>query len=103
MKGRHRIIVQNNRLRYDFEIKRNITIIQGDSATGKTTLIALLRQAYSFGAGSGVEVVCDVPCIPLEGRNWKILLQSFSDSILFIDEENAFIRFIRSLHSSLFR
>ena len=44
MKGLHKVIVQNNRLHYEFEIKRNITIIQGNSATGKTTLINMLRQ-----------------------------------------------------------
>lgn len=44
MKGRHRIVVKNNRIHYEFEIKRNITIIQGDSATGKTTLINMLRR-----------------------------------------------------------
>lgn len=33
MRGTHRIIVQNKRIRYDFEIRRNITIIRGDSAT----------------------------------------------------------------------
>ena len=44
MTGRYRIIVQNRRLHYALEIKRNITIIQGDSATGKTTLIDMLRQ-----------------------------------------------------------
>lgn len=43
MTGRYRIIVQNRRLHYALEIKRNITIIQGDSATGKTTLIDMLR------------------------------------------------------------
>ena len=49
MKGKHRVIVQNNRLHYEFEIKRNITIIRGDSATGKTTLINMLRQAENLG------------------------------------------------------
>lgn len=67
MKGKHKIIVQNNRLHYEFEIKRNITVIQGDSATGKTTLIEMLRQAYEFGPSSGVDVVCDVPCPPVGG------------------------------------
>ena len=38
MKGLHKVIVQNNRLHYEFDIRRNITIIQGNSATGKTTL-----------------------------------------------------------------
>lgn len=44
MKGKHKIVVKNNRLHYEFEIKRNITIIKGDSATGKTTLINMIRQ-----------------------------------------------------------
>lgn len=44
MRGKHKVIVQNNRLHYEFELKRNITIIRGDSATGKTTLINMIRQ-----------------------------------------------------------
>lgn len=36
MKGSYHIIVQNKRIRYEFDIRRNITIIRGDSATGKT-------------------------------------------------------------------
>ena len=91
MKGLHKVIVQNNRLHYEFDIKRNITIIQGNSATGKTTLINMLRQAENLGADSGVDVNCDVPCRILEGRNWKLILESISKSIIFIDEENTFI------------
>lgn len=91
MKGKHRIIIQNNRLHYEFEIKRNITIIQGNSATGKTTLINMLRQAENLGASSGINVVCDVPCRLLEGRNWKLILDNSSGNIFFADEENAFI------------
>ena len=91
MKGLHKVIVQNNRLHYEFDIKRNITIIQGNSATGKTTLINMLRQAENLGADSGVDVSCDGPCRGLEGRNWKVILESISKSIIFIDEENTFI------------
>ena len=92
MKGKHRVIVQNNRLHYEFEIKRNITIIQGDSATGKTTLVEMIRQAANLGASSGVIVDCDVPCRTLEGADWKIILQHLSGNIIFIDEENSFIK-----------
>lgn len=91
MKGKHRVIVQNNRLRYEFEIRRNITVILGDSATGKTTLINMLRQAENLGASSGVDVICDVPCRVLEGQNWKLILENASGNIFFTDEENAFI------------
>lgn len=38
MRGKHRVIVSTKRLKYDFELRRNLTIIRGDSATGKTTL-----------------------------------------------------------------
>ena len=91
MKGKHKVIVQNNKLHYEFEIKRNITIIQGDSATGKTTLINMIRQAANLGASSGVDVICDVPCRTLEGQDWKLILENLSNHIIFIDEENAFI------------
>ena len=57
MRGKYKIVVKNNRLHYEFEIKRNITVIRGDSATGKTTLINMLRQSENLGASSGIEVV----------------------------------------------
>ena len=91
MKGKHKIIVQNNRLHYEFEIKRNITVIQGDSATGKTTLINMLRQAENLGISSGIDVACDVPCRVLEGPNWELILKASSGTIFFTDEENTFI------------
>lgn len=61
MRGKYKIVVKNNRLHYEFEIKRNITVIRGDSATRKTTLINMLRQSENLGASSGIEVVCSVP------------------------------------------
>lgn len=91
MKGKHRIVVKNNRLHYEFEIKRNITIIQGDSATGKTTLINMLRQAENLGESSGIDVISDVPCKILEGSNWKIILENSAGNIFFTDEESSFV------------
>lgn len=54
MRGKYKVVVKNRRLHYEFDIKRNITIIQGDSATGKTTLVNMLRQAENLGASSGI-------------------------------------------------
>ena len=44
MKGKHRVVVSTKRLKYDFEIRRNLTIIRGDSATGKTTLVEMIQD-----------------------------------------------------------
>lgn len=91
MKGKHKIIVKNRVLHYEFEIKRNITIIQGNSATGKTTLFELLRQHMNLGEDSGIEVICDVPCRVVDGIDWKMIISNLSGNIIFIDEGNKFI------------
>ena len=44
MKGRYTIQIENKRFCYKFNISRNITIIQGDSGTGKTTLIDMISD-----------------------------------------------------------
>lgn len=91
MKGKHRIVVQNKRIRYDFEIKRNITVIRGDSATGKTALVDMIREHFENGNASAVELVCDKKCTVLNGRTWFGQLFLMQDSIVFIDEGNDFI------------
>ncbi len=91
MKGRHRIIVQNKRIRYDFEIKRNITVIRGDSATGKTALVDMIREHFENGSASGVELNCDKECTVLNGRTWAGQLSIMRDCIVFIDEGNDFV------------
>lgn len=91
MRGKHRIVVQNKRIRYDFEVKRNLTVIRGDSATGKTTLVDMIREYYENESASGVELSCDKQCTVLEGRTWMAQLSMMQDSIVFIDEGNTFV------------
>lgn len=91
MKGIHRIIVQNRRIRYDFTLRRNITIVQGDSATGKTTLVEMIREYYESGPDSGIQLQSDKECFVLSGRNWLNTLSIIKDSIVFIDEGSDFI------------
>ena len=43
MLGQYRVLMENAYIRYDFVIKRNITVIRGESATGKTTLFEMIR------------------------------------------------------------
>lgn len=91
MKGKHRIVVQNKRIRYDFEVKRNLTMIRGDSATGKTTLVDMIREYFENGSASAIELSCDKQCAVIEGRTWQAQLSTMQDSIIFIDEGNDFV------------
>lgn len=92
MKGKYHIIVQNSRVKFEFDIKRNITIVRGDSATGKTTLVSLIDTYDRLGADSGVEVSCSRRCLTVNNSNWESVLNSVSACIVFIDEENTIIK-----------
>lgn len=91
MKGSHRIIVESRKIKYDFTIKRNITILTGDSGSGKTVLIELIRDYRRYGSDSGVYVSCDRDCRTIDNEDWERQISEISDSIIFIDEGNRFL------------
>lgn len=91
MTGSHRIIVESRKIKYDFVIKRNITILTGDSGSGKTVLIDLIRDYRRYGADSGVQVSCDCACRTIDDEDWERQVQEISGSIIFIDEGNRFL------------
>ena len=91
MKGKHSIVVRNRRVQFALELERNITVIRGDSATGKTTMLGMLRDYEELEAQSGVAVQCDKPCRTLTSRDWESQLSRMKDSIVFVDEGNAFV------------
>ena len=90
MKGKYSVIVQNKRLRYEFSIQRNITIIRGNSSTGKTTLIEMLSAYEREGVMSGTEVFCDCRCTVLDSPGWEERLSAIHGSLVFIDECHRF-------------
>lgn len=91
MKGKYHIIVSDKKLRYEFNIKRNITIIRGDSATGKTTLIEMLDNYQRRGISSGVEVISEKKLVVAETDDWEYRIEKNPDSIVFVDEGNSFV------------
>ena len=91
MKGSHRIIVESRKVKYDFTIKRNITILTGDSGSGKTVLIELIRDYRRYGSDSGVFLSCDRDCRTIDNEDWERQISEISDSIIFIDEGNRFL------------
>lgn len=91
MKGSHRVIVESKKIKYDFVIRRNITILTGDSGSGKTVLIDLIRDYRRFGADSGVFLSCDCPCRTIDNEDWERQIEEITGSIIFIDEGNRFL------------
>lgn len=89
MVGAYNVIVENKYLKYEFVIRRNITIVRGNSATGKTTLIEMIRE-FNQDEKSGINISCEKQCVVLEGRNWLEDLRRMDDSIVFIDENSRF-------------
>lgn len=92
MKGIHHIVVSNGFMKYEFDIRRNITVLKGDSASGKTTLIEMIQEYLINGADSGVNLSSDVECRVLTGNLWKEQIPKDKNAILFIDEGNYFIK-----------
>ncbi len=92
MKGKYNILIENNKIRYELEIKRNITIIKGDSGTGKTSLIRMISAFNKDKKSSGVKIESKVPCRVLDGADWKAVLDTIQSSIVFVDEGNYFIK-----------
>ena len=92
MKGIHKVVVGTKYLKYEFELRRNLTIIRGDSATGKTTLVDMIRTHMNDGESGPVTLNCDKCCYVVEGNLWKGQLDNIQDSIVFIDEGNEFVK-----------
>ena len=85
MVGKYEIEIYNNRVHFQLEIKRNITIIQGNSGTGKTTLIGLVADYERLGAGSGITLKCERPCSVLPVGDWVHYIKNTHRNIIFLD------------------
>ena len=90
MKGSYTIRIHNRRVTFTIELQRNLTIISGDSATGKTTIVNCVSFYEELGAQSGVTIETPKPCVALRGKDWEDKLIKTSNSFVFVDEGNHF-------------
>ena len=81
MKGIVNVRVSNARISFELRLERNITILSGDSATGKTTLVGMIRDYEEDGRSSGVTVQSPKPCRVLTNADWQYRLASITDSM----------------------
>ena len=103
MIGAYRVRVRNKRNAYDFTLRRNITILRGDSGRGKTTLFDMIAEYGRLGRASGVSVACDRPLIALMDENWEEKIARTTESIIVIDEDSTYLRsenFARAVRDS---
>lgn len=103
MKGTYEVKIYNSRISFTIKLERNITVIRGDSATGKTTFVEMLQSFEQYGRSSGVTVQCSRPCRVLTSVDWEYRLGGIDQSIVFLDEGNEFVKseaFARAVRSS---
>ena len=74
MKGIVNVRVSNARISFELRLERNITILSGDSAAGKTTLVGMIRDYEEDGRSSGVTVQSHKPCRVLTNADGSIAL-----------------------------
>lgn len=95
MRGSYWFRAKSKRVLFEFSIRRNITVIKGDSATGKTTLLHMLYEYLRTGKQSGYSVSTNseyyVYLRDEVGRDWKDALYPLKNTIIFIEENNDFI------------
>ncbi len=92
MTGSIFVKIHDSRNSYSFELKRNITVLCGDSGRGKTTLFDMVEDYNRYGASSATKLSCDVNVIAVRGRDWQSQINKCENSVIVIDEDSEFIR-----------
>ena len=87
MHGEYKVRVRNARNSYTFLLRRNITVLRGESGRGKTTLFDMIHEYNRFGKESGVSVSCDKELVAVAGDKWEDAIFSNPGKIVVIDTE----------------
>jgi len=100
MKGKHIISVTSRKSSYRLELERKISVLKGNSGTGKSSLIRLISEYLEYGKQSGVKISIDSSAtlvVLTNSSDWIQILSSIHDTVLFIDED------VRYLYSEGFQ
>ena len=95
MQGDKKVVAKNKNNHYEFTLHRNLTILRGNSGSGKTKLFELIADYNRFGKSSDAKVSSDCPVIAYDGRNWERDISEIENSIVIVDEENS--KFVNSV------
>jgi replication-associated recombination protein RarA len=75
---------------YAMVLRRKITLLQGDSGTGKTTINRLLLQAET--SSQAVRIQSPIAVVRASMRHWFEDVISPDEEVIFIDENMPFIK-----------
>ena len=95
MQGNKKVVARNKNNHYEFTLHRSLTILKGNSGSGKTKLFELIADYNRFDKSSDAKVSSDCPVIAYEGRNWQRDISEIENSIVIVDEENS--KFVNSV------
>lgn len=93
MKGEYNITLNDNRVRYEFTVRRQVTIILGHSGTGKSTLCDWVSRLV-LGNNRDIGIHCNIKDKLEVIRNNKKFVEEIKESsekIFFIDENNDYL------------
>lgn len=85
----HIEISSKRKVKFEFDLTRNITVIQGDSGSGKSTLYQLVADYNKQKDLSAVSISSTKACIAI---NELSQIKRINDSIVFIDEGADFVK-----------
>ena len=99
MKGKVEIYVREGKLKYKFELKRNITVINGNSGNGKSTFYRIVRD-YNLdlmqrGESHTIVECGDYKLIAMDSLLWNFaqaVPEKYCNSIIVIDEQSSFVK-----------
>lgn len=78
--------VSNRNVIYRLDLHKRITIVRGDSGTGKTALYELMEDYAESPMDSGINVSSDKPCDALLYEDWEHQLSDMHDCVVFLGE-----------------
>ena len=87
MIGKYHLKIKNSKIAYEFDLNRKVTIIRGDSATGKTTLLNMVSRYNQSPNSSPIEFNVNPKCdtVVLTNQLWRFK-KDYENYIIFIDE-----------------
>ena len=94
MRGVQKIRVIGNHIEYNLTLFRNITIIRGNSGTGKTTLCKLITLSDKSGGSKFHKLYYDKPLLVAPSA-WNValrMLKSSDNCVILFDEDCEYVK-----------